>query len=102
MDYIILLCACSHNYLVANVITELSEYLVSVMHVYSVFHINSALMVSVLSLLEVSVMYNAMAIVICGLHTEACDHNIQWNLSIADTLGTAESVLISEVSTFQG
>ena len=27
---------------------------------------------------------------------------IQWNLSIADTLGTAESVLISEVSTFQG
>ena len=27
---------------------------------------------------------------------------IQWNLSITDILGTAESVLISEVSTFQG
>ena len=28
--------------------------------------------------------------------------HIQWNLSIADTLVTAKSVLISEVSTFQG
>ena len=27
---------------------------------------------------------------------------LQWNPSIADTLGTAKSVLISEVSTFQG
>ena len=27
---------------------------------------------------------------------------IQWNLSIADTLGTAENVLIIEVSSFQG
>ena len=26
---------------------------------------------------------------------------LQWNLSIADTLGTAKHVLISEVSTFQ-
>ena len=26
----------------------------------------------------------------------------QWNLSIADTLGIAENVLISEVSSFQG
>ena len=30
------------------------------------------------------------------------EKEIQWNLSIADTLVTAESVLISEVSTFQG
>ena len=27
---------------------------------------------------------------------------ISWNLSIVDTLGTAENVLISEVSSFQG
>ena len=27
---------------------------------------------------------------------------LQWNLSIADTFGTAETVLISEASTFQG
>ena len=27
---------------------------------------------------------------------------VQWNLSIADTLGTAENILITEVSSFQG
>ena len=31
-----------------------------------------------------------------------CGSGVQWNLSVVDTLGIAESVLISEVSTFQG
>ena len=29
-------------------------------------------------------------------------YSIQWSLSIVDTLGTADNVLISEVSSFQG
>ena len=32
----------------------------------------------------------------------AVDFYVQWNLSIADTLGRAEGVLIREVSSFQG
>ena len=36
------------------------------------------------------------------MHGFLVEGHIWWNLSIADTLETAESVQISEVSTFQG
>ena len=43
-------------------------------------------------------MYNGYVIFLVLM----CHMNLQWNLSIVNTLGTAESVLIGEVSTFQG
>ena len=50
--------------------------------------------------------YDETPIVIILSHESICSHRNyytkQWNLSIADTLRTAESVLISEVSSFQG
>ena len=47
-----------------------------------------------------SVMYSCFVFI---FHYKKYFHNkIQWNLSNPDTLGTEESVLVSEVSRFQG